>query len=139
MFHHPSYNRTEALARVKPDQHVFEYDKEEAKQCYILTFDEFMVQLIHQIGPRYYNEIIHPDRPCRFYLDCETNEGGREVDLETYVTTISKELSAVIKKHLKRPLVLKASRRDKFSVHLLWDEWVRSTFGSTFLRLRSCH
>ena len=125
-------NRSVALEKIKTfDEryHIFEYEVglTNKKQCIIKTFDEYMVLLINGVL-RFWHELIYPNQPCRLFLDCEkTLKDGDVVDQSAYILGIHELMQTQIPdKLLPTPLIICATRESKFSVHLIWDFWMRT-------------
>ena len=127
----------EAIKTMGPEFHMFEYETlQKGHMCRILRFDDYLATRIHGKKPCYDHEVIRPDKRCRIFMDCEKNLGpvsdsakiivSEPVDEEKYVKDLHAALEKVVGKTMNMPLVIGkpvgVERKDRFSVHLLWEE-----------------
>ncbi len=110
----------EAVDEAVEGRNVYHAEYPGGKHYYLCgTLDEFMA--IAADGKRRVHETIHPDRPCRMFMDLECAlETGEVVDKEAIVRVVCDALEEYA---LPEPLVLDGTREGKFSLHLVWDAW----------------
>lgn len=108
-----------------------------AQTANLLTLVAFLEHLVKLYATdayhdMHYQEAIFPDKPCRIYMDCDRKlkqvDGvWEQVDEAEFVDFIHAQVCSIlarsgdITKEVRYPTILRATRPDKFSVHLLWD------------------
>jgi hypothetical protein len=116
-------NRSVALQKRQPGQHIFEYETGiMGHQCDLGTFDYLMMGLIQQ-NDRHYHEVVYPGEPLRLLLDCDKKHPvGSPVDEADYVARVTEIVRVATRiPNLPPPEILVTPQEDKFSVHLLWE------------------
>lgn len=94
------------------------------RKYHAMTVDG-MCEFMEDSDNRYCHEPIIPDKPCCLFMDCELKleEGSDGPDPMEFATSVHLLVSfKLFPKEAGRVSILNASRKGRFSVHLIWRE-----------------
>jgi hypothetical protein len=136
-FSHKTMLPTEARRRYLADEekrtllppeqrsHLIEFETRNGGHCCVeVTFDHFMSSLIkNQHLVKYFHEVIWPDKPCRFYLDCDRDlQPNETIDETAFISNITKQVKHLFPTSCAEPAIIQCHRPTKFSIHLIWTD-----------------
>ena len=122
--------KKELALKLKNENNIlFEFEEPNQTHSYVLftSFDALMVKIqeSNYTDSSFWHETIFANAPCRYFFDCESKNPKviSSVNVDEYVERFHLEFKKIMNlQEVKPPIIFIASRLDKLSYHLIYEE-----------------